>query len=142
MRSTFVTMSSLDTDGPQALEDRSSKDYNDNSKIDMILKKKEKKRQSNWKLVEWYKMYPNSSSVLSVYFLFLSTLHAYRECGRKPQDGPQEPPNRIAAQDSVCSLPQSGCVWLSSGQRFAVSNRPRNQFVRWAPCGRNKILPP
>jgi len=46
MRSTFVTKSSLDTDGPQALEDRSSKDYNDNSKIDMILKKKEKKKEA------------------------------------------------------------------------------------------------
>jgi len=36
--------SSLDTDGPQAMRDRSSKDYNDNSKIDMILKKRKKKR--------------------------------------------------------------------------------------------------
>jgi len=38
--------SSLDTDGPQAMRDRSSKDYNDNSKIDMILKKKERKKEA------------------------------------------------------------------------------------------------
>ena len=46
MRSTFVTMSSLDTDGPQAMRDRSSKDYNDNSKIDMISKKRKKKKEA------------------------------------------------------------------------------------------------